>query len=55
MLISVIWGCCRTKHIAEMDGARREGPLDRGPTTDETFLEVNLLDVVLLQGVGADR
>lgn len=55
MLMSVVLGCCRTKHIAEMDGAGREGPLDRGPTTDETFLEVSLLDIVLLLGIRTDR
>jgi hypothetical protein len=30
----------RSEHIVELDGGR-EGPLDRGKTTGETFLEVS--------------
>ena len=37
-----------------MDGARREGPIDRGPTTDETFLEVSLLPGSSLAGTSAE-
>lgn len=35
-------GRCRSEHIVELDGGR-EGPLDRGKTTGETFLEVSAL------------
>ena len=34
-------GLSRSLHIVELDGGR-EGPLDRGKTKQETFLEVSL-------------
>jgi hypothetical protein len=34
------WVIHRSEHIVELDGGR-EGPLDRGKTTEETFLEVS--------------